>query len=189
MHKSLAAIAAVLVGCQTIGDADDYQFVYAAGTSGTTSGAGGQGGGLPPKLQCGESPTPSANGCPAVCTSCSAGVCLIDCAGGSECKGKTLTCPTGMHCEVRCDADAACSGAIVECPEDYACSLTCDGALACENAHLECSAIGPCKVTCGKSTSCQGTAVFCGENACDATCSDGSKPKQKCSGACSCKKC
>lgn len=100
--------------------------------------------------------------CPAACTSCMDGACVIECDGPGECASK-VTCPGTMPCIVRCTGASAC------------------------DAGVECGMASSCEITCGGPGSC-GARILCGQGSCSVSCSGGGSCNDgiDCSDACEC---
>lgn len=72
---------------------------------------------------------PDAGTCPAPCTECSAGRCVVRCDTAGACPGP-ITCPANLACEVICSGDGSCGG-LIDCDATCACDVTCTGAGSC----------------------------------------------------------
>jgi hypothetical protein len=136
---------------------------------------------------CGQSPTPPASACPAICNGgCVNGTCIISCSSGSPCTSQTKACPPGLACRVECSG--SCSNTIVQCNDKYRCDLFC--ASGCGGAQLNCAS-GACGLTCGAGNACNvATTVNCGTNTCESTCSGTTTfPTVNCGSSCDCDTC
>ncbi len=154
------------------------------GSAGSPSGGSGNGGSVGP---CHEKPEPPGAGCPAPCTSCNAGECVVDCSL-TDCES-AVTCPQGFSCTVLCNKNRACRESFILCPETYACKIVCSDVEACEETQITCDT-GVCDLECGTQDEvCKGMWMLCDEKACSATCAGTSKPQVDCSGQCPCIKC
>jgi hypothetical protein len=105
--------------------------------------------------------------CPAVCTRCENGTCIVDCNYPYACGLAQLKCPMGWACSILCSSAAgACSAPLsVQCAD------------------------GPCLIQCA-SGACLGSKMVCGSGACEARCNPGSgQPAVECGSACSCTGC
>ena len=111
--------------------------------------------------QCAPEPVLGVGDCPAECTSCDGGRCLVDC-GALDCRNDSVACPDGWPCDFVCGADMACKGADLHCNADRDCTVDCQGKGACQNATVVCGS-GTCVVTCGSQTdACRSLDVACG---------------------------
>ncbi len=139
-------------------------------------------------VTCGYEPTPTGSACPSICSnSCAGNICLIDCSGKDTCKTDTITCPQGLICEIDCPSDHSCASATVHCPDDYACTVTCSANQhSCDAMVFNCSTHGTCTMNCQGGDTCKNANIYCGSNACTATCTGGDHPAlHSTSGACS----
>jgi hypothetical protein len=163
---------------------DDFTVVSAGRAEGGSSGTGGS------EESCGTSAAPVSSDCPAVCTSCSEGTCVIACDEKDECKQAVLACPEGLNCEVSCSGEAACNDAVIQCAEGPACRLLCSNVDACKKASLVCRG-GPCTVECGGvQNACRDATIHCDTNACAAECLGSVEaPRLECGDACLCQHC
>jgi hypothetical protein len=107
-------------------------------------------------------------GCPAVCSECNAGTCVIACNGEDACPD-LVTCPAGWACEVECQGPQSCDAG-VSCGDATRCEVSCDGIGAC-GGGVTCGT-GPCEIECRGVGACQ--TIDCSEScACDTDCADG----------------
>jgi len=122
---------------------------------------------------CPEPAVPTGDGCPAQCSSCADGECLIDCTGSEACLGESHFCPPDFDCRVVCTGHDACDSGAVHCPTDYGCTLECEGDDPCGHVEMFCGA-GPCTVQCAASTSnaCNDVHLYCDAGPCTAICED-----------------
>lgn len=147
MRISIAAIACVLgVACSIDSRTDDFRC--------TNPGQCG------PGRDCIEGwcvidpeETDASTECPAVCTSCMNGTCIVDCSGPGACQDKVI-CPGTLPCEVRCAGSGSCPGG-VECSAT-ACTVTCSGDGSCMDG-ISCDASCACETSCEGLGSCAGT--------------------------------
>ncbi|KIG19206.1 Xanthine dehydrogenase, molybdenum binding subunit [Enhygromyxa salina] len=141
---------------------------------------------------CSDLEAPGSDQCPGECTSCRGNVCVIECAGESQCEGQDIVCPQDYECEVTCEGTDACDTGSVTCPDLYACTLTCEGGNdACGDLPMSCGQ-GSCTINCGEASGvCKGASIKCGAGACSATCLDPTQPPSMpgCDAACSCSPC
>lgn len=115
----------------------------------------------PIPMQCAPMPVLGEGECPAVCTRCDGGRCLVDC-GTTDCSNTDVTCPEGWPCDIACTSADACKRADLSCAIDHDCTVTCEGVEACLNATIVCGA-GTCAVTCGsQEDACHKLEVVCG---------------------------
>ena len=80
----------------------------------------------------------------------------------------------------------------IHCPEGQGCQVVCDAAKnqTCQMTTVDCSATGPCELQCGAgSQACQQARVFCGGNACQASCGGPDEPALVCGSSCACQGC
>lgn len=120
-------------------------------------------------------PVDAATVCPAVCTSCEDGVCIIACHGSGSCPGQ-IVCPAGWPCEVECVGIETC-GAGVSCGDATECAVRCQGAGSCMSGVF-CGA-GPCDVDCSGPGAC--LVIACsGSCACDTECGNGALCTREC---------
>jgi subtilisin-like proprotein convertase family protein len=165
---------------------------------------------------CGPPPCPAAlpwkGTCPAACSSCAGGVCVIGCNSAAACALAEIECPAGLPCRVECGGLSACQLASVSCPPDAACELVCNGLYSCQGTWLGCgshactasctgagSSVG--SVDCGSACLCASTCggvvctpecgtQECGDDGCGGTCglcdSGESCIAGKCSGVTEC---
>jgi hypothetical protein len=122
--------------------------------------------------------------CPAICTSCDQGTCVIDCNGSSAC-GQQVVCPVGMACRVSCGASACGNG--IDCSGATSCTISCNQSSSCGSA-LVCGS-GPCAIQCDGQSSCAGHIDCSSSCKCDTACSGaGSCPFQStCPGPAACR--
>lgn len=146
-----------------------------AGGSGLTPSQGGMGGEAPPPI-CSSQVVP-IDSCDPICDSCNAGICTFSCDGdGDSCEGETITCPTGLYCNVSC-VNGGCRGTTIACPDAFQCNLFCNGDDACRDATLDCKPEAVCKVVCQEGDDvCRDTTLRCDNNWCFAQCTDGVAP-------------
>ena len=160
----------------------------AAGGGATgASAAAGMGG---TEEVCGSPSVPAtAAACPAVCTRCEAGFCVIECHGQDACKEGELSCPNGLACRLECEGKSACTKANLICPDTFDCVLSCAGDDACKDARTRCT--GNCAIDCSAGAkACEHLDVTCGDGLCQAFCqTDSIAPKLNCGSACSCEPC
>lgn len=123
--------------------------------------------------------------CPAGCTRCEDGVCIIECLDDLSCIG-LVTCPDGLACAVECSGLQSCQSG-VSCGGATACEVSCDGRQSCfsgvacgETAcAVECRgrdscAFGiDCTDSCACETDCSGPDSCDSEPECPDGCSDG----------------
>jgi len=109
---------------------------------------------------------PDAFVCPAVCDSCAAGVCIVECGGSSDCAARVV-CPPGLPCRVRCDGNSSCAGG-VDCRAATVCDIECVANGACQGM-ITCGD-GACRVTCTLNSTCTGGVDCRGACACDVMC-------------------
>lgn len=141
--SSTGAPPASETGSSTSGDAS---------TSGTTGST---------PSQCEPEVVPGQGACPASCTSCDGGRCLVDC-GVLDCQSGEVTCPAGWPCDIACTGDGACKRSDLTCPLDRDCAVTCQGFEACQMATITCG-VGSCPVTCSADgNSCHMLDLACG---------------------------
>lgn len=145
--------------------------------SGTSDTGGDSTGGTttigPIPMQCAPEPVLGEGECPASCTSCDGGRCLVDCST-AECQNADVACPEGWPCDFACTVDSACKRADLTCAADRDCTVTCQGAEACQNTTVICGA-GPCAVTCGaEDNACRRLDVVCGPADTTLTCASAS---------------
>jgi hypothetical protein len=137
---------------------------------------------------CGEDPVPPGGPCPAICSACANGHCIIECTTPHECASASLICPIGFSCEVQCDSMQACEGGAVVCPDDYSCEVQCTDVEACKYLDIDCSSNGTCSLYCA-SMACENTVLNCGANACtlgcEGTCNPGGA-SVNCGDSCDC---
>jgi hypothetical protein len=134
----------------------------------------------PPKCTVGQ------NGCD-VCDGDN--TCVTTCPNAGDCEGagKTIVLkPTAGPARLECNGQ--CNGVTVMCQGPSPCEVLCNDG-SCNGLVLKCGPDGPCKVTC-TGTGCvgaTGASMMCGDNACEATCTDATtQVKQQCGGSCSC---
>lgn len=119
-----------------------------------------------------------APACPAVCSRCEGGTCIIECDTAGECDQRVI-CPAGLDCDVRCQLAGSC-GAGVQCSTGR-CSIACDGAGSC-GGDLDCGDACACVTSCGGAGACGGTTTCPGPGACTVAgeCTDGPGPCDRC---------
>lgn len=127
--------------------------------------------------------------CPASCTRCENGTCVLDCST-KDCEN--FTCPTGWKCRISCGA-RRCQD--IDCGSSE-CDITCTGANACEDVRcgpkrcniscvdrnscemVDCASSCSCTLTCSAAFGCLGADLSCptgcaqgagGVNGCDGT--------------------
>jgi hypothetical protein len=105
-----------------------------------------------------------AGACPARCTSCMNGACVIECENGA-CDGRVV-CPPGMPCLVICRGNS-CTGDI-DCRAGSRCIVRCQGNNSCRGL-ISCGA-GECDVTCGGTNSCTALIDCSNSCSCDVEC-------------------
>jgi len=114
-------------------------------------------------------------------------------AGGSSyvpcanSRTKTLE-PTKGPARLECNGQ--CNGLKVFCQGPFPCEIVCDDN-SCDGLILRCGPDGQCKLTCTGSgcTGVTGATVICGDNGCQATCTNpAAKVAQDCKGSCDCSK-
>ncbi|HUQ01283.1 MAG TPA: hypothetical protein VM261_02255 [Kofleriaceae bacterium] len=104
--------------------------------------------------------------CPAACTSCMNGTCIIECGAAGACDAKVV-CPGTMPCTVRCTGANACDMG-VDCATASTCDVTCSGPGSCAG-QVTCGAKA-CTVACDGDGSC-GDGIFCDSAcACETSC-------------------
>lgn len=101
--------------------------------------------------------------CPAACTRCETGSCIIECNETDACAAP-IVCPAGLPCVVRCGGANACAGGItcstsrcdvtctgngscdgdIDCRDACACTTSCTGNGACNQSLIECPGPGFC---------------------------------------------
>lgn len=123
----------------------------------------------PIPMQCASEPVLGEGECPASCTSCDGGRCLVDCST-ADCEDADVACPEGWPCDFACTADSACKQADLTCATDRDCTVICQGKNACRETKVTCGA-GPCAVTCGSQKDvCRTLDVECGPADATITC-------------------
>jgi hypothetical protein len=104
--------------------------------------------------------------CPAACTTCTNGTCVIECGTAGACSAKVV-CPGTMPCTVQCTGANACDEG-VDCATASTCNVTCSGPGAC-SGQVTCGAKA-CTVACDGDGSC-GDGIFCDSScACETSC-------------------
>jgi hypothetical protein len=94
--------------------------------------------------------------CPAGCTDCIAGVCMIDCQGDKCSNGEgppngfAVNCPDNINCRVDC-TNGGCIGAHIRCPNVGTCTIACGGANACQDGRVTCGKSACSVESCGTS--------------------------------------
>lgn len=124
-----------------------------------------------------------APACPATCTSCTEGRCLMDCSDG-HCRRGYVNCPAGLPCDVRCRGVESCGDitarTYVICAEGSPCTLDCLGSNACryvllsrpfgDTLHVRCDDEGgPACVEMGCSVPPSESFLVCGARGCNVT--------------------
>lgn len=104
--------------------------------------------------------------CPAVCTSCVGGTCVIDCQNAQDCPD-TVVCPPDLNCDVTCTGNQRCADG-VDCSAALDCSIACDGIGACAGG-VTCGS-GACDVNCTGQGACLSGVDCSASCACDTDC-------------------
>jgi hypothetical protein len=102
--------------------------------------------------------------CPARCTACTNGTCLIQCEQGM-CDGR-IVCPAGMPCVVVC-RNGAC-GSDIDCSDATRCDIRCSGNNSCQGLIV--CGTGRCDVACGGNNSCPALIDCSDACACEVEC-------------------
>lgn len=170
-------LAVLLAGCQIDARSDDYR---CGGPEDCTDGRMCIEGwcvlGADPDAGIDGNGGGDAGECPAVCTECVNGTCIVRCEATLSCSSQIM-CPPGMPCQVICSGDRSCTGG-VSCGDATSCDITCSFLRAC-GGLITCGA-GPCTVACTGDRSCNGAfdvggvvaGIDCTQScACDVTCS------------------
>ncbi len=122
--------------------------------------------------------------CPASCTRCEGGICIIECSTDGSCSD-TVVCPAGVPCNVRCNGQLACQRG-VNCTQASSCAIECTNGSACIG-NLTCGK-GRCDINCTGASSCT-AGIDCGQScACDVRCIGGGtcSPAASCPGGAAC---
>jgi hypothetical protein len=128
--------------------------------------------------------------CPAACTSCVAGRCVITCASAQDCPSRVV-CPAGLDCDVTCTGNQRCTDG-VDCSRAGDCTIVCEGVGACAAGvtcgsgacDVECSGVGACAlgIDCSASCACD---TECEDDVCAAPACPGDEGECERSGECS----
>ena len=149
-----SASASASTSTSASSDGSDTSGTSGDSTDGTTTSP-------PIPMQCAPEPVLGEGECPAACTSCDGGRCLVDC-GTTDCSNTDVTCPEGWPCDIACTVADACKRGDLSCATDRDCTVTCQGVEACMNAMIVCGA-GTCAVTCSADdNTCRKLDVVCG---------------------------
>ena len=119
--------------------------------------------------------------CPAECTRCESGICVIECLGADDCS-QAVVCPAGVPCQVYCDGSDSCAGGI-DCTFASVCRISCGGVGACAE-KVECGA-GLCEIDCTGTGSCAAGLNCSNSCDCNTTCPAGCGINE-CPGAAAC---
>jgi hypothetical protein len=144
-----------------------------SGATSTTEGGEPSTGGStdvgPLPSQCAPPAVPGEGECPATCSACDGGRCIVDCTA-TDCSNATVACPEGWPCDFLCVGDGACKRGTLECAPDRDCTVECEGFEACQRGAVICGA-GTCAVTCSADqNACHSLEVACGPATSTVTC-------------------
>lgn len=95
--------------------------------------------------------------CPAACTRCETGSCIIECDVAGACAAPVV-CPAGLPCVVRCGGANACAGGVT-CSADR-CDVTCSGTGSCDG-NIDCSTACACTTACSGAGACNQSLIEC----------------------------
>lgn len=145
-----------------------------SGRVGTTeaSGSASEGSGTgPPPPMCSDEGMLGVGECPTECSSCSDGICQIDCLDG-DCRDSLVACPQGWYCNVACDGRNSCRDATVVCPDASNCAVGCSGRDACRALTVTCGS-SACALSCtADSNVCDDAILLCGASDSRVFCED-----------------
>lgn len=118
--------------------------------------------------------------CPAACSRCTGGACVITCPGG-KCGG-TITCPPGQPCVIDCSNPNSCDNKTVKCAAGQPCTVDCAANRSCSTMTLDANGGKLCVKCNGGNMACDTlTCQLSGGATCTRTCAAGG---QACNDVC-----